>query len=49
MDIQTGGAAFTSSFQAFMLLPSNVSASSINKRLLAFSNEHYNADKKGYF
>ena len=39
----------TSSFQAFMLLPSNVSASSINKRLLAFSNEHYNADKKDIF
>jgi len=39
----------TSSFQAFMLLPPNVSASSINKRLLAFSNEHYNADKKDIF
>ena len=39
----------TSSFQAFMLLPSNVSAAAVNKRLLAFSNEHYNADKKDIF
>jgi predicted permease len=39
----------TSSFQAFMLLPPNVAASSINKRLLAFSNEHYNADNKDIF
>jgi len=39
----------TSSFQAFMLLPPNVSAASVNKRLLAFSNEHYNADKKDIF
>jgi len=39
----------TSNFQAFMLLPPNVSASSINKRLLAFSNEHYNADNKDIF
>ena len=35
----------TSSFQAFMLLPPNVNANSINKRLLDFSNEHYNAEK----
>src|SRR5689334_3781295 len=41
--------SITSSFQAFMLLPSNVTTSSINKRLLAFSNEHYNADKKDIF
>lgn len=39
----------TSSFQAFILLPSNVSAASVNKRLLAFSNEHFNADKKDIF
>lgn len=41
--------SITSSFQAFMLLPPNVAASSINKRLLAFSNEHYNADNKDIF
>ncbi len=39
----------TSSFQAFMLLPEKVNAESINKRLLAFSNEHYNANKKDIF
>ena len=39
----------TSNFQAFMLLPQNVSAQTINRRLLAFSNEHYNADKKDIF
>jgi hypothetical protein len=39
----------TSNFQAFMLLPENVSAETINRRLLAFSNEHYNADKKDIF
>jgi len=39
----------TSSFQAFMLLPPKVSAESINKRLITFSNEHYNADKKDIF
>ena len=39
----------TSSFQSFMLLPKNVSIESVNKRLLAFSNEHYNADKKDIF
>jgi len=39
----------TSDFQAFMLLPPNISASSVNKRLLAFSNEHYNADNKDIF
>ncbi len=39
----------TSSFQAFMLLPKNVSVATINKRLIAFSNEHYNADKKDIF
>jgi predicted permease len=39
----------TSSFQAFMLLPQNVSAGAINKRLLTFSNEHYNTDKKEIF
>jgi len=39
----------TSSFQSFMLLPPNVSDASINKRLLAFSNEHFNADKKDIF
>src|SRR5205814_3951725 len=36
----------TSSFQAFMLLPQNVAAATINKRLISFSNEHYNKDKK---
>ena len=36
----------TSSFQSFMLLPQNVSAESVNKRLIAFSNEHYNKDTK---
>ena len=36
----------TSSFQAFMLLPENVSVASINKQLRAFSNEHYNTVKK---
>jgi predicted permease len=39
----------TSSFQAFMLLPRNFSVAAINKRLLAFSNEHYNIDKKDIF
>lgn len=39
----------TSSFQAFMLLPKNVSVTAINKRLLSFSNEHYNTDKKDIF
>src|SRR6185369_17042987 len=39
----------TSNFQAFMLLPENVSAETINRRLMAFSNEHYNADKKDIF
>jgi len=39
----------TSSFQAFMLLPQNISVASVNRRLLAFSNEHYNADKKDIF
>src|SRR6185312_2280165 len=39
----------TSSFQSFMLLPSNIAEASINKRLLAFSNEHFNADKKDIF
>src|SRR5437868_12626126 len=41
--------SITSSFQAFMLLPQNVSAVAINKRLLSFSNEHYNTDKKDIF
>lgn len=36
----------TSNFQAFMLLPPAVSADAINKQLIAFSNEHYNANKK---
>lgn len=36
----------TSSFQAFMLLPPNVSAASVNKQLRAFSDEHYNKDRK---
>ena len=39
----------TSSFQAFMLLPEKVSASTINKRLIAFSNEHYNSAKGEIF
>ena len=39
----------TSSFQAFMLLPQNVSAAAIDKRLLTFSNEHYNANNKDIF
>lgn len=39
----------TSSFQAFMLPPQNVSVAAINKRLLAFSNEHYNTDKTDIF
>jgi predicted permease len=39
----------TSSFQAFMLLPPDVSAATINKRLLSFSNEHYNTNKKDIF
>ena len=39
----------TSSFQSFMLLPSNISPASINKRLLTFSNEHFNADNKDIF
>lgn len=36
----------TSRFQAFMLLPRSRAASNINKRLLTFSNEHYNTDKE---
>jgi len=36
----------TSSFQTFMLLPSNVSPETINKQLIGFSNEHYNKDNK---
>ena len=39
----------TSSFQAFILLPQNVSVAAINKRLLSFSNEHYNANNKDIF
>ena len=39
----------TSDFQAFMLLPQNVSAAVINRRLVSFSDEHYNADKKEIF
>jgi len=39
----------TSSFQAFMLLPQNISMATINKRLLAFSDEHFNKDKKQNF
>jgi putative ABC transport system permease protein len=41
--------SITSSFQAFMLLPQKASAAVINKRLLAFSNEHYNTDKEDIF
>lgn len=37
----------TSNFQAFVLLPQNVSADAVNRQLIAFSNEHYNKDKKG--
>lgn len=36
----------TSDFQAFMLLPENVSPDAINKQLVAFSNEHYNTIRK---
>jgi len=36
----------TSSFQAFMLLPKNVSPAAINKQLKVFSNEHYNKVRK---
>jgi len=36
----------TSSFQAFMLLPENVSEKGINDQLIRFSNEHYNKNKK---
>ena len=36
----------TSNFRAFMLLPKSVSAQAINKQLTAFSNEHYNKDRK---
>src|SRR4030095_9362050 len=39
----------TSNFQAFMLLPTNVSAESVNKRLTAFSNEHFNTNKKDIY
>jgi len=35
----------TSNFQAFMLLPENVSVASINKQLLTFSNQHYNSKR----
>lgn len=36
----------TSNFQVFMLLPPNVHSETINKQLTAFSNEHYNKDRK---
>lgn len=36
----------TSNFQAFMLVPKNVSTKAINNQLIAFSNEHYNKDTK---
>ncbi|MES2329627.1 MAG: ABC transporter permease [Bacteroidota bacterium] len=36
----------TSSFQAFMLLPANVSVKAVNDQLVAFSNEHYNKNVK---
>lgn len=36
----------TSNFQAFMLLPENVDPSTINRQLVAFSNEHYNKNSK---
>ncbi|MCW3087392.1 MAG: ABC-type transport system, involved in lipoprotein release, permease component, partial [Sediminibacterium sp.] len=36
----------TSSFQAFMRLPENVSPEQVNAQLAGFSNEHYNKDKK---
>jgi len=36
----------TSSFQAFMLLPPNVTVESANKQLIAFSNDHYNKNRK---
>jgi len=36
----------TSNFQAFMLLPENISPNAINRQLVAFSNEHYNTVRK---
>ena len=39
----------TSSFQAFMLLPEKVDLNTINKRLIAFSNEHYNTNRKDIY
>ncbi len=36
----------TSNFQSFMLLPANVREQTINKQLTAFSNEHFNKDRK---
>lgn len=36
----------TSNFQAFMLVPQNISVDAINKQLHAFSDEHYNTNKK---
>ena len=36
----------TSSFQAFMLLPENVSVASTNKQLRVFSDQHYNTVRK---
>ncbi len=36
----------TSSFQAFMLLPPNVSPQRINKQLIDFSEEHYNKNNQ---
>jgi putative ABC transport system permease protein len=35
-----------SDFQSFMLLPSNVNAATVNKQLIAFSNEHVNTHPK---
>lgn len=36
----------TSNFQAFILLPENVSVDAINKQLVTFSNDHYNNSPK---
>lgn len=36
----------SSNFQAYMLLPENITAASVNKRLLDFSNKHYNANSE---
>lgn len=42
----TSFGSVSSNFQAFMLLPENITAATINSRLTTFSNKYYNKDAK---